>query len=338
MWRVLLKSNWSYDAFLVVAVFATSPFVVMSGHLVGYHDQLIIPFALISAWLLLHDRRWSAVCLAAIAVLIHESFIVVGFPLVILAGYLRTQTTTSERNYLKPFLHSLRPLLPLLLVIVTFLLLIVSGALMTNPAHLSTMLARRLHMFDFLANRMDVLVPRYLTTSLFAFLRSQSPHLLARLTGYGTRIVIPSTITLVSFLAWRGRTQIGWPTIPLVAGVTLLPLLLHAVAWDTGRISVYLILTSFGCVWLYSEIAPPARQISLWVLRLWRVVALPTLIFNLFIRGRLMDNQVERFANTTRLLLYAPLIVGTLILIFLELQRERRYQIDTKNKAIQALA
>jgi hypothetical protein len=117
----------------------------------------------------------------------------------------------------------------------------------------------------------------------------------------------------------------------LIVAIALLPLGMHAIAWDTGRISAYCIFAALGCAWVDAETNPArarhAEKERRTHLLLWSL-ALPVLLFNVFLREDLMDLRVERFATTTRLVLYAPLLAGTLVGA-LFLGRERRAAGDT---------
>jgi hypothetical protein len=87
-WCILKKASWGKDAFLVLAVFLTSPFIVMSAHLVGYFDNIIILTTIGSILLILRGYPWYAGFLTGIAVLIHESVILIGVPLLVLTIYI----------------------------------------------------------------------------------------------------------------------------------------------------------------------------------------------------------------------------------------------------------
>jgi hypothetical protein len=82
---------------------------------------------------------------------------------------------------------------------------------------------------------------------------------------------------------------------------------MHAVAWDTARIWTYTIVVAFGCVWLCAEADRPAPAAGRRVLL---AAAVPIVMANILASSPLMDGQTERFAASTRLLLYLPFLAG----------------------------
>ncbi|HQF69986.1 MAG TPA: hypothetical protein PLH39_01765, partial [Promineifilum sp.] len=88
-----------------------------------------------------------------------------------------------------------------------------------------------------------------------------------------------------------------------------LPLALHLIAWDTGRIWTYPLVVALLVGWVACRAAAPAR------LRAARSAVLPVLALvalpiNVFGRIALMDWRVERFSAAARAALYAPLAVA----------------------------
>lgn len=311
MWRTALRSHWDYAALLVLGVFATSPFLVMSAHLMGYFDHIFMPLALLSAWLVIRGRSWTAGIVAAIAVLSHETFVVVGLPIVLFAAYVRIFTTRERRWY--------RQLVPLFLLPgLAVLSLIANDILRPGQPHIALMLMFRLQNAGFIGANRANWVPEWLTTSFRAYYDSQSWHLAERLTSHSTWINIPTLVALFVFAAWGARKYAVPFARPIIFLLTLAPLAVHLIAWDTGRISTYCIFTAFACAWVYSETNPPLQNHfandRLRYALLW-LVTTPLFLFNVYTHEDLMDGQLERFTATTRLLLYAPWIVGTLILI-----------------------
>src|SRR5436309_7281138 len=77
--RTISKTTWSTAVILAVLAFLSSPFVVMSAHLVGYFDNIIIVLAVISIALLLRGKIWVAAALQALAILVHENALLICF-------------------------------------------------------------------------------------------------------------------------------------------------------------------------------------------------------------------------------------------------------------------
>src|SRR5262249_36160132 len=69
---VVRRSRWSTDMALAALVFLSSPFVVMSAHLIGYYDNIVILLTLLSLALLFRRRVWAGAAVQAVAILVHE--------------------------------------------------------------------------------------------------------------------------------------------------------------------------------------------------------------------------------------------------------------------------
>jgi len=310
--RVVSSDADAGVSFAAAAIFATSPFVVMTAHFMGYLDHLFLAAAFAAAWLARSGRIRSAAALSAIGVLVHESFLLVGLPLVLLGAALRPK----PRRGGGPF-----ELLPLALPVVAALALVVSEAFLLDRAVLRGQLEARLSSFPFVGGDMNLFVPEWLTTGALAAWREQRHAFWRHLSDPNLlRLMVPSAALLVLAAAavsppgTRGRRGLA------VAAAALAPLALHVVAWDTARIWTYTIAAGFGGVWLCSRdtrLAVPGRR---WLL----ATAVPVIAANLFARSPLMDGEVERFTAATRALLYLPFLAGA-ALAFVEAWRLRKW-------------
>lgn len=285
--------------FAAAAAFATSPFIVMAAHFMGYLDHLLVAVAFAAAWLARDGRLWSAAILAAIGVLLHESFMLVGLPLVLLGASLRPAGFGRFRA---------AGLIPFALPVVAALALWVSEAFLLDRTVLRGQLEARLSAFPFVGGDMHLFVPDWLTTGTIATWESQRHAFWRHLSDPNLlRLMVPSAAFLVLATAalapagWRGRRALA------AAAVVLAPLLLHAVAWDTARIWTFTIVAGFGCLWLGGATdGVPRAAAGRWL----AVAAVPVVIANILGRSPLMDGEVERFSAAVRLLLYLPFLAG----------------------------
>ena len=292
--RVLARNGWSSNAILLGLVFCSSPFVVMSAHLVGYYDHIFILLAIWSVALTIGGRIRTACALQAVAVLVHESAIIVGFPLVCLAWVHANRLRTARGA---PGLAAY----PLLLPIVTF----VAITLAPLPSGFESSFASRLAQFDFIDNQRDTLVPRWLSTP---FSDSYSTTLLldrALYTPAMHAVVLPSLFAVLCFVV-DGYLRSTWSIeLALVLAVCLAPQALHAVAWDTARIGTYSIVCAFVTCWIYAELYGTSKAVSPGVTLLCAIA----LALNIVTRTPLMDNERDRLALGARLALYLPFVV-----------------------------
>ena len=297
VWRLLARAGDRTEAFLAVAVFATSPYLVMSGHLVGYYDNILATAAVVAAALALRGLWWGAGVVGAVAILVHESFLVFGYPLVLLAAWfaLRAQGRTARPR---------GEHLPLLLPVAAFVFLAAHMSLFLDAKHVQEAFEARMLGSGFVRTERAELAASMLTTTFVESLLHERYFLVRRLTDAPSLCaVLPSTAALLC-VAWRrlrGRARLG-EALAVGAAVGL-PLALLAVAWDTERIWSLLIFNAFAVLWLLVETrtAPPLHGLG-------RAALAAVVVANAFLRIPLMDEEVERFGWAALLALYAPLL------------------------------
>lgn len=296
-YRLLRKSGGHGETQLVALVFASSPFIVMSAHLFGYLDAILYSLAIGSAALVFSGRPMGAAVLSGLAILVHESYLLIGFPLVALAMLLAaTATPPGARRW--------RLLIAMPVPVVVFLLLLIAQRYWIDQAVLREQLTAYLGTYDFVSSRAEQ-VPRWHTTGFFEYLDWQRQYFFRRLREPRLLATLgPALLALLYCLhvAFRIRPFSGRSLLVLLA--VLCPLVLHAVAWDTARISSYVVAGAFIALWIHAETRPMRSTGGLVAL-----IAVPALVLNVFSRYPLMDNQEERFADITRFWLYLPALL-----------------------------
>jgi hypothetical protein len=303
--RLIRRLDWTGGALVLVLVAATSPFVVMNAHLMGYLDHLVFVFTLAAVWLVLRGHRWAAAVLGSAAVLTHENFLVVGFPALVFAS-LASAHADDGAGSRTPLTH-----LPLLLPVAVVAVLAATEAWWTDRRALQSLLTLHLQRYPFVRGDMHVFVPEWLMTSVADNVRAQQHRLLERLTnGPIILTVLPAVQALVfgavACLAPHRMRMWGAAVIAVVCA----PLVLHASAWDTARIWSYAIGAAFIMCWVASETNPaPVPFVPAPVLA---VVTIPAIFANIVGRIPLLDGQAERFTNRTLLMLYAPVLISAL--------------------------
>ncbi|MDY0109926.1 MAG: hypothetical protein RBT60_08330 [Candidatus Krumholzibacteria bacterium] len=290
------------SAALAALVFVSSPFVVMSAHVFGYFDALLYLLALAAIVLVGRDRPYAAAALQGAAILIHESYLLLGYPLVLFASWLAAGDPVRPAGLRRHASAHALALLPLAVLL--------AAQFAGDAVALRAQIAGYLTSFDFVATRVDD-VALYQTTGFFANL-GQNVDLFARrvLDPRLAMSVAPSLFVLVYCghailrIAPFSRTSLVW------LGVTAAPYLLHAVAWDTERIATYAVGSAMVGLWLLAE----ARRTGGWS-PLLPLAAVPALVLNVFYRIPLMDGDAERFSLLWRALLYAPALALAVILV-----------------------
>jgi hypothetical protein len=297
MKRILDHHRGSSDALLFCLVFVSSPFVVMSAHLVGYLDLLLYLLALAAVGLTLADRPTPAALISVAAVAVHENYLVIGVPLTALASLaLFSAGLPHDRRRA----HWAALLVPLL----AFAAMTLYQALYVDRLALRQQLDTYLQATGLVARRASQ-VAIFQTTSFTDFLAGQSGHFVARLSRTSALNSITPSLAVMLYFAWRSSRFDRVPLLPVLMLLAVAaPLLLHAVAWDTERIWTYPIWSAFVATWIMSVTRPRRDRVPLLA---W--LGLLALLSNLIGIIHLMDLEVERFEIGTRFLLYAPALL-----------------------------
>ena len=316
-WTILRRSGFSPNAVVAVAVLATSPFVVMTGHLNGYFDAMNILLTVLAVALAWRGRAgWAAVALT-VGLLVHETIFIIGFPTVVWAALLGNRQTGATGR------AAARRLAPLAVPLVAFAALFVYQSFAIDAAELERTLIAHLETFPFIQYDQEVIVPRAFAKSFVAHFQAQSPRAGGRLFDRGLMLAILPTVAVWLLFSRNALRAANAPRGLALAGGLLpfLPLALHLIAWDTARIWTYPIVVALLVGWVACLAAEPARLRAA-DSRLLTVLGLLTLPLNVFGRVPLMDWRVERFAALWRAVLYTPLLAT------LALTLARRRQAD----------
>ena len=298
---ILRRAGFSRNAVVAVAVFATSPFVVMTGHLNGYFDAPIVLLTVLAVTLAWRGRAgWAALALT-IGLLVHETIFIIGFPTVIWAALLANRRDVATGQ------AAARQLAPLIAPLVAFAALFVYQSFAIDAAELESTLITHLESFPFIQYDQEVIVPRAFAKSFVAHFQSQSPRVWGRLFDPGLMLAMLPTVAVWLLFIRQALRAANMPRRLIMAAGLLpfLPLALHLIAWDTARIWSYPIIVALLVGWVACLAAEPARLRAA-DSRLLAMLGLLTLPLNVFGRVPLMDWRVERFSNWWRAALYAP--------------------------------
>jgi hypothetical protein len=297
--RILGRHAWRDGAVVTCLVLVSSPFTVMGAHLVGYFDSLLFLLALASVLLVLRGRWYAAAAVSVVALLTHESYALIGLPLVWLAAVESVTAGQPRTSWHAAIVLLGAPVL-------AFISIPVIQGFSTEPALLRAQLTQHLESFGFLGDRSQ-LVALWQTTPLTGFLEEQVRELDNRILDPAVfAVVAPTLLTGLLFIHSSFRIRPFGPTSGVLLAAVCAPLAMHAVAWDTARISTYTIGGATAVLWMLSEGRRP-RSAS----RLVLLAAVPAMVLNAFGRVPLMDAEPDRFTTLTRLLIYLPAFAVT---------------------------
>lgn len=309
--RIMKNNRFDINSLLVVLLFLTSPYIVMSAHLNGYYDNITITITILSCVLVMRGKLWPASILLSLGMLVHESILLIGFPSVLFLALIRHSREiihSDAKKLFKGFLaeYYLLVILPLL----TFGLIIINQAALINSPAVKNRLMTYLSQFTFIQFNRDDLVSTALTKSFFDYLTDQGPQFFYRITRpvYFIHTVLPLLI-LLSY-SWYNLRGIRFKKLifGILGVITLLPLSFHMVACDTSRIWTYPIIVAmlgvYGINEVFSTLKAEEKTSFLFCINTIMII-----VVQLFIVTPLLDAQCERFSNVQRILFYAPSLV-----------------------------
>jgi hypothetical protein len=187
--------------------------------------------------------------------------------------------------------------------VVVFLVASLLQGLTTDAMTLRAQLTEWLDSFGFVPTR-SAGVACWQTTSFLTFFRQQVGSLDERLLNPSILASVgPTLLAILVFIHSSYRIRVFSPFSVVLLCLVCAPLAMHAVAWDTARISTYPIAGALIAWWILGKTRKTQPMDDVFLL-----LALPTLILNAFGHIPLMDREVERFSDPLRLLLYLPAI------------------------------
>ncbi len=295
--NLLEKFDYNLDIVLFLSIFSSSSFMVMSGHLFGYFDALIYVFTFVSIGLVFKQKLGTAAIIQTIAVLTHESYILIGLPLVLLAlvvEYERKDFTAITRKAIILFSAPMA----------TFALLIIYQSLFLDSEILRQQLVGYLGSFDFVSTRVNH-VADYQTRSFLNFLSVQFQYLDDRLLDKNLLVSVgPALLALLYFIHSALRITPFSKFSFLLIGVITVPLAMHAIAWDASRIWTYTLAGAFLSLWILSK-----RRETDAIGNSFALIAIPAILINIYTSIPLMDSEIERYSHLYRTVYYLPVIL-----------------------------
>jgi hypothetical protein len=309
--RILQASGATQGNTLVLLTFLTSPYVVMSAHLNGYYDNLLILLSAVAILLVMRGRARASAVVMTVGTLVHENVVLVGLPSVVLAAVVFHFAKEGSHGAWKTLP---RRLLPFLLPILSFAAISIHQSLFLDRAALRGQLTAYLSQFDFVEDNASARVPKALTVPFSEHLRQECRGFINRLLDKGHLVrILPSLLVLLLYAAGSfRRNSCGVLAFWALVATTLAPLLLHLVAYDTSRIWTYPLIVAFLGLWTLAELNR-SNEAQTTAGIVFRLVCVAVILHNTFVRTPLMNKVAELYSNVTRMWLYLPAFVLVLV-------------------------
>ncbi len=318
-YRIIKRSSLSLTSNFIVLVFLSSPFIVMSGHINGYFDNIIIMLAILSSLFARDKKYWLSSITLSVGVLVHESILIIGLPSVLFFVFVQFINGGGREEIQNTPYRLIYNLLKIsIMPIFIYIVLSVTQYYFIDQGHLQDQLINYLSSYSFIEENRHYIVPLALTTSITEFWKTQSPDFIKRITQPIHLLQIGLPLIYLLYFAWQIVMEYKKKYILyfLLITITIMPLALHAIAWDTNRIWTYPLVVAFLGIWAMSENKLIQFQTNI---KIEYPLCLVILLTQIFLHVPRLDNFSERFLPVTRIFLFMPsliLLVANILLFF----------------------
>jgi hypothetical protein len=315
----LLFKIYQKISFPLAIAMATSPLLMMFGHLVAYFDYFLFIITFLSLYCIKTKKKIFIPFLLILGLLIHESIAFIGFPVIVLAllsENLSNQKGIESQEFKKKIYETIKIFVAPVILLLLLVFFIESGA--DVPIKKQAILDH-LNKYGFIAIWHELVADAY-NESFIYYLKTQYQDFPNR---FFKPIFIPIYLNIAFFLAYFHIALRKQATksivIILVYFVILSPLLLHLIAWDTTRIWVYPLLQATLLFYVFSDACQMrfngAKKHLAFFLCLFMA------IMNIIYEIPLVDDIPERFSLTKRLALNTPILFYLVIRYILSLRK-----------------
>ena len=301
---LLKKYDYSRNISAIILIFVSSPFFVMSGHLFGYFDALLFVVVISSLFLIEKEHFLPAALISSMAILVHESYLLIGLPVVYLSIYLKYFSKKS-RNPEKVNIAII------LLPVFTFVFMTIYGMFFIDNKFLFDQLIKYLNSFDFIyAGKKGV--PHWQTIGFLELLETQrntAPERIFQLrniTAY-----YPSLLAIMFFIHLSFRIKVFYKDSLLVLISVLTPFFMYFVAFDVVRISLNTLGLGFIALWVMKMNRKSFNSGDSFML-----IGMSVFFLNVFARVTLMGKHVDKFTDFERTIFYLPAFIYMIFLIY----------------------
>ncbi|KFF20715.1 hypothetical protein [Chryseobacterium sp. JM1] len=293
--------NYSIRKVLFYVVFFLSQYVVLSAHLIGYLDHVIFLLTILAVYLIRNKKVFLASLLTVFAVIIHEISFFLMVPVCLFA--LLVYETPGKT-------------LVLFKKVSLFLLLPVAATLCVSfyqelyGKENDQFILHYLENTGFISRKVAAMISSAYTESFGTYLKQESPFFVERMFLSKNAVKFGLPIFFMIYLAVRQFRKVNKYILLLLAAVSLFPLLLHAIAWDTFRIWAFPFMVLFLGFWVlsnrFSDGEISDERLSWFEILIFVISVVLVAIF----QNNLFENEIERLSKLERIVLLIPVFLA----------------------------
>ncbi|MFN1218026.1 hypothetical protein ACKW6Q_13735 [Chryseobacterium kwangjuense] len=303
--------KYSIRKVLFYLLFFLSQYVVLSAHLIGYLDHLIFLLTILAIYLIKIKKIFWASLLTVVSVVMHEISFFLMVPICLFA--LMVYQMPDKKLVFSQDLFKKAGLFLVLPVLAT---LSVSLYQELYGKENDQLILHYLRNTGFISQNVAVMISSAYTESFGTYLKQQSPFFIERLFLSKNTIKFGIPIFFVIYLVCREFKKLDRRILIILAAVTLSPLLLHAIAWDTFRIWAYPFMIIFLGLWILTSRFPDGEAsddpLSWFEIVLFIVSVILVAVF----QNTLFENEIERISKLERCVVLIPVMITVAFLYF----------------------
>lgn len=306
--RETIRDKEKINTVLFYVLFFLSQYVIFTAHLIGYFDHLIFLLIILIVWLLKKRKILFSSLLVSISILIHEVSFFLMLPICCFA--LVINEIDGNKFSIKDILTRgivKRLIIFLLLPVITTLGVSIYQEIFGKVDH--NLIFNYLEHFQFIDKRGADSVASAYTTKFTDYFTQESPHFFQRVFISKCSIFFGIPILFMMYLVYKQFKRINKCVLLSLAVITLIPLCLHAIAWDTYRIWSFPFVILFLGFWILNSKMTPIYNVSDKMSFIEKGLAVISILFVSLVPSQLLDGEVERFSLLQRLIIILPLII-----------------------------
>jgi hypothetical protein len=318
IFRIAIKETFKrendFHRILFFLIFFLSQYIVFSAHLIGYLDHVVFLLTILIIYLIKQEKIFLASIGAVLSIFIHEISFFLMLPISCFA--LIVTTFQNEQFSLRKIFSTnvLKKLVVFLLLPFIATIFVAVYQEIDSENHFSTIF-NYLRQIPFIAEVPADSVSSAYTKSFTYYFKEESGHFIQRLListctiFYGIPILFSLWMIFKEF-----KLKQNFQLLLLLAVISFIPLLLHAIAFDTYRIWAFPFMILFLAFWILSSKLSIGKEkterlsiieIAFFIIAFFLVTIIPNHLF---------DKEVERISLIVRFIMLLPIF---LILYFL---------------------
>lgn len=293
---------------LLYLIFFLSQYIIFTAHLIGYLDHLIFLLTIVIIWLLRKKQMVLSSLLVSISILIHEvSFFLMlpicCFALIVTEADLREFSLKSLLNsgLLKKMIMFL--LLPLITTLGVSMYQEISGR------NYHSQIFTYLEHLNFINKKVADSVASAYTVKFSDYFNEESPHFFQRVFVSKCSIFFGIPILFMMYLVYKQFEKVNRFLLLALGTIVLIPLSLHAIAYDTYRIWSFPFMILFLGFWILNSKATVKLDAPGKMSVLEISGAVVSIVLVSLVPSHLLDNEVEHFSLIQRIIILLPLVL-----------------------------